>query len=812
VAQGEVVNRPAPRIVPRSEGTSLRHLDWRARLQYLYLLRVPILIAITIFLLPIVSLHTRLKQLLGNLFVVRPWNIFWTMVATEMLVLGLMVVYRVVLLNGEQRFGIPQAMFKDVVRKKSVFVPQLFLLPMFYELVFSNVQGHNINVALIRLGIGFLGIVAALVAAFGMLWLSVLLSPRYPNPDKKGDPNDPPHNRFWLPFKFMQRWIDWAFDTDWLTEKRRDEFRAHVESWPDNMKKGYLDPGTCLPYPGQLLTAGMLVLSYLLYQLVGYFKHDQLGLAFGISAITYVVLLLIFLNWLLSVAAFYLDYFLVPLLLPALLFVLSTNLISLPAHIFAAVQPFVMATVCGVWLLALASFWFRSLSGRRRLILILAFACTLGANLISTSDHFYEIRPDQNIPAPAPSQVLSAPFRLNPDASHPHGRLTLVATAGGGIQAAAWTAQVLTGLQKQVHADTPSRSFANSIAAISSVSGGAVGTMFFVDRYQTGAGEDGFPAGIKLEDIVDDAQAPALDDVAWAMVYPDLTRAIIPFSKLSSRRLIDRGWALEQNWRRRGHLDATLQEWRTGVADGFRPAVIFNSTIVESGEPLLLTTANVDERAVPDVPSKTLSSRTFSELLQGHDIPVVTAVRLAASFPFVTPASRALYDPGPDRNADLDGNAKHHLVDGGYYDNYGIHGLLQFLNQALNAMPKDKIPDILIVQIRSFPNDVSPPGQNEGWFYQGWAPLNALMNVRTSAQLLRDDESLKTFVDLWSAKGIKITPATFQFQGEEAPLSWQMNKTQEDAIQTQWTQSLNPQNKNWLEVDCFFHPDFAECK
>ncbi|MGB8770629.1 MAG: hypothetical protein WCC92_13490, partial [Candidatus Korobacteraceae bacterium] len=53
------------------------------KLQYAYLLRVPILVGVTLFALPIVSLFV-FRQLLGNLFLLEPWNILWTMVATMM--------------------------------------------------------------------------------------------------------------------------------------------------------------------------------------------------------------------------------------------------------------------------------------------------------------------------------------------------------------------------------------------------------------------------------------------------------------------------------------------------------------------------------------------------------------------------------------------------------------------------------------------------------------------------------------------------------------------------------------------------------
>jgi hypothetical protein len=806
LSEDQSSNRSESGIENDVEKSSLPTLPWRARLQYLYLLRVPILMAFTIVALPIVSL-TVARELLGNLYVVNLWNIFCTLFATEVLMLGIMVVTRVVLLNGRERFGVPQGLSKDVVRKKLLSVPQVLLAPMFYGLIFSNGQSTDLKTALTRCGVGVLAIVAALIAAFAMLWLSVLFSPRYPNPDAPGD-RSPAHLRFYLPFAFMRKWIDNAFAKNWLTPEDRSRFGAMIRTWPESIRAGYFDPNTCLPYPGQLLTMTMLVLSYVLYQCLGYFKHLRLGVPSPVPAIAYVVILLIVLNWLLSVVAFFLDYFLLPLLIPVLAFILSSNFLSLPDAVFNLIQPIVVSAVAIALVLGCASFLSQTLRRQRPVLVTVASLCVFIANLISSSDHFYEIRPSKNPPKISPAQVLNAAFRLHPDKYHPKGRITVIATAGGGIQAAAWTARVLTGLQEQVKAESPDLSFANSIAAISSVSGGAVGTMFFVDRYQTSGGQQGFPAATNLSEIVDDAKSPALDDVAWAMVYPDLTRVLLPFLKHTSTRLIDRGWALEQAWRRRGNLDYTLSEWRAGVTEGFRPAVVFNSTLVESGEPFLLATTDISE---PD--SSGLASKTLPVVLPGYDVPVVTAVRLAASFPFVTPASRALYDPRPGDEPALSAGAKCHVVDGGYYDNYGVSGLLQFLSQALIATPRDKIPDILILQIRSFPSEKSPTGEDEGWFFQGWAPLSALLNVRTAAQLLRDRDSLGDFVALWSARGAKIRLATFEFQGDKAPLSWKMNQQQMDAIQSEWSNRIaGANNQDWLQVNCFFHPDARGCE
>lgn len=171
----------------------------------------------------------------------------------------------------------------------------------------------------------------------------------------------------------MRKWIDWAYDKDWLTPKGRAWFGSIVRTWPENIRAGYFDPCTCLPYPGQLLTLGMLVLSYGLYQFIGYLKHARLGLSFDVPAVAYVVVLLIVLNWLLSVASFFLDYFLLPLLIPGLLFVWSANLVAVSDRIVIEVQPFLMGLVVITWGLVVGSFLADRLRNLRRLLVSIAF-------------------------------------------------------------------------------------------------------------------------------------------------------------------------------------------------------------------------------------------------------------------------------------------------------------------------------------------------------------------------------------------------------------------------------------------------------
>jgi hypothetical protein len=705
-------------------------------LAYLYLLRVPILMSALLIGLPLLTLISATTPIAGNLFLLSPANVFYAMIAAFMLAWSIMVVTRVVLLNGIHRFKLNHALRRDVLRWWSMVCVFLLAVPIFAASVIGPTRDPQWPQRLVW---GLAGLLVAYVVGCFTLVLAVLFAPQYKDSAKDRFPNLLPWYR-WLLGK--------AYDQRVLPQAILDKFDKWGGDIPVDLSGGYLDPVTHRLYPGHWFSFLMLIASFVLFWLVGFGKQNHLGeTTFPVPAIGYVLLLLLVINWILSMAAFFLDRFRVPLLLP------------------------------------------------------LAILCVAG-NSALRSDHYYFVQRGVSIKTISPVAVLTAPRRVSPvSREHPHGRVVVIATAGGGIQAAAWTARVLTGLQEQLP------EFSNSIAALSAVSGGAVGTMFFVNQYQSRYDVEGFPTHWS-EDlsnrVVKDAESSSLDDVAWALVYSDFFRIFFPYLKHSTEdSLIDRGWALEQTWRNRANIQANLSNWRDGVLEGWRPAVIFNSTIAETGEALLLSTSDISPG-----PENQQRPRTFSELYPNTDLPIVTAVRLAATFPYVTPSARAVST-----------KPEYHMVDGGYYDNYGVFTLLNWLDEALDGIKKGDWPDVLFIQIRSFPSDHLPDPAYTGWFYQTYAPLDALFDVRTNAQKVRDQYELARFRERWSLMGAKIRNATFQFDGTGAPLSWAMNPEQNKAIDDQWHERIfgkpgatERKIGDWMEVRCFFRPDEPDCK
>lgn len=491
--------------------------------------------------------------------------------------------------------------------------------------------------------------------------------------------------------------------------------------------------------PGHVFALCLSGLALACYLAIGYYKSEIEAAPARVPALAYLLLFAIVVCWVLSALAFFLDRYRFPLL----------------------------------WCLAILS-------------VVTAYA--------PISDHFFRI---VRLESP-PTGLLTPAQLLRSRLGAGQKRLVFVATAGGGIQAAAWTVQVLTGLEEECKAHTPPCSFRNSVVAISSVSGGSLGTVAYARTY------DSTLPPVTPSQALNNAETPALDEVGWGWTNPDVMRAVSP---LFWRRYIDRGWALERKWAAVNQLndteggvgDTLLSAWGREAQEGM-PALIFNSTIVETGEPIVFTTSDFAHAGNAN------GLVNFYDIYKDRpgfvDLRVNTAARLSASFPYVGPAARSGEKPAPA----LD----YHFVDGGYYDNYGIGSLLAWLEDALtDPEVQSKISDVLILQIRPFQNESQDKRKSRGWGFQIVAPVVALLSMRDTAQDANDSNELELFGEYFDSQHLNVWTARFDFGGDgecaKSPLSWKLSAAQKGCIADGWSavkgRNAAPQGSASL-VDC----------
>jgi len=252
---------------------------------------------------------------------------------------------------------------------------------------------------------------------------------------------------------------------------------------------------------------------------------------------------------------------------------------------------------------------------------------------------------------------LAAKYPHEP--SHP---VFVVATEGGGIRAAYWTAAVLGALEDRAP------QFSDHLFAISGVSGGSLGgavfTALVADGARTGVvdschGEvpDRSYRRAAQQILAYDFLAPTLA----SMLHADFVQRFLPVGFIP-----DRGRALETGWENAWRTGLTAAGGRDELFSGgmlrmyaerpnaLLPSLFLNGTSVEAGNRLIASNCDLTDGQIPD------AADLFARL--GRDMRLSTAAHNSARFTYVSPAG-AVHAKG--------GRLREHVVDGGYFENSG---------------------------------------------------------------------------------------------------------------------------------------------
>jgi hypothetical protein len=305
--------------------------------------------------------------------------------------------------------------------------------------------------------------------------------------------------------------------------------------------------------------------------------------------------------------------------------------------------------------------------------------------------------------------------------------LYIVATEGGGIRAAYWTAIVLGALQDS------NLNFASHLFAISGVSGGSLGAVVF-DALLAEPPRGSFQEnGDKI--LSQDFLSPTLA----SMLYPDLIQRFIPFPI----HYFDRGRSLEMGWEKAWRdtmgndrfAGSFVDLWKPALRE-WMPALFLNGTSVEKGNRIITSNLRLTNNFLDaDDAAEKLASYNLGATEVACHIPLSTAAHMSARFTFVSPAGRF-----PDGS---------HIVDGGYFENSAATTAYEIATRIKDWCAFKKIAnvDVKVIMISNNPRKPSiapakpgpePPGPKRtsptvvtGQFISELtAPLYTLLNTR----------------------------------------------------------------------------------
>ena len=239
-------------------------------------------------------------------------------------------------------------------------------------------------------------------------------------------------------------------------------------------------------------------------------------------------------------------------------------------------------------------------------------------------------------------------------------KLVVVTTSGGAYRAAFWTALVLDELVRSSGRGHALEGFADQIRLLTGASGGMVASAYFAALASPDGWSRADPPSIRQRLVADIRNArdrdsrsagrfktgfpidrDSLGPVAQQTLQRDAVRAMLlsrsarscPGAGCTGASWGDRGLALEEQW---ATLDLTFRELEQGVAEGWRPWLILSPMIADTGQPMLISNVPVD----PVLERVEGTAIDLFDLFPGQrgQLKVSTAVRMNASFPYISPA------------------------------------------------------------------------------------------------------------------------------------------------------------------------------
>jgi len=267
-----------------------------------------------------------------------------------------------------------------------------------------------------------------------------------------------------------------------------------------------------------------------------------------------------------------------------------------------------------------------------------------------------------------------------------------VATAGGGIRAAYWTATVLSTAEQRLAAESAGAPFAQHLVAISGVSGGSVGSAFYTAALSDLPGETDRATALTTA-LSYDFLGPALT----GLMYQDMLQMIVPVAIFEGRgaileRAFERAWTQASGG---NGLKTPVSELGSRLSP-WLPRLLFNGTNSSTGQRMIGGTLPVLDRNGFEVILNSLDTTDYLIApVDGTrpDMRLSTAAHNSARFPVISPGG-------------VLARGRSAIVDGGYFENFGaqtLHDLLSYLvaRSRLERLPKRLRP--IVVQISSDP-------------------------------------------------------------------------------------------------------------
>jgi hypothetical protein len=267
-------------------------------------------------------------------------------------------------------------------------------------------------------------------------------------------------------------------------------------------------------------------------------------------------------------------------------------------------------------------------------------------------------------------------------------KMVFVATSGGGQRAALWTVRVLQEAEKA----SENQLFKHT-QMIAGASGGVVGAAFFRELYLRKAENN-----LDLFDpkYLDQISSDNLNPIIFTLLVNDLLVRNQSFHYNNRKYLKDRGYAFESqfNINTKGIMEKPIGAYRMPEFESKIPMLPVTPLITNDGRklyiaphPMAYMGISLDRSEGVEEKSQGIDFQRFFADHQADQLRFISALRMGATFPFITP------------NVQLPSSPRMETMDSGLSDNFGVQDALRFM-YVFQDWIKENTSGVVLISIR----------------------------------------------------------------------------------------------------------------
>lgn len=370
-------------------------------------------------------------------------------------------------------------------------------------------------------------------------------------------------------------------------------------------------------------------------------------------------------------------------------------------------------------------------------------------------------------------------------------KIVFINTSGGGLRSTLWTFRVLQYADSLMNGE-----LMNHTQLMTGSSGGMVGAAYFRELYlQHKEGKRPVYFG---DSLLTNISGDMLNPIAFTIATNDLFFRFQRFRDSSYSYVKDRGYAFENALNKNtGQVLAQkrLRDYAAPEASSTIPMMVLSPTIINDGRKLLISPQRISYLAQNAIRGTVYTQPLlecveygrFFEKQDGDNLRFTSALRMNATFPYVTPIVTLPSEPAME------------VMDAGMRDNYGLETTLKFLF-AFRKWIAENTSGVVILQMRDrhkeFPIEETPART----LFQNFSrPLGRFYGNLFNTQDFMQNQQMQ-YASLWFSG--KIDVLNFELQNEmpdNISLSWHLTKREKRKVLNSIHLKENQENLELLQ-------------